>query len=125
MAERESAQSDLSAGSKPDDYNGWKNYPTWDIHLWLANNEVTYHQAMMLLAVGGTLSAGADNLRAFVQDNNPLKDESSPYADILGWALQIVDWDEVAAALAPDAGEALDDTDRPSVISSSLPSSGN
>jgi hypothetical protein len=30
-------------GDKMADYNGWKNYETWNLKLWLDNDQDTYH----------------------------------------------------------------------------------
>jgi len=43
-------------------YNGWKNYPTWAVNLWLANDEGLYHGALA-------------RTEAVVNENHP----TSPY----------------------------------------------
>ena len=86
-------------------YNGWANYPTWAVHLWLANEESTYHASRGVLADAGDPYRGADDLRQWVEEQSPLLGEASMYSDILAWALQIVDWEEVARALGPDEWE--------------------
>lgn len=87
-----------------DNYNGWANYPTWDVHLWLTNDEGSYNAAQGVVDDAGTPRQAADDLRELIEGNNPLFGTSSLYADILGWALQIVDWEEVSRAFAPDEG---------------------
>jgi hypothetical protein len=111
MNERE-GPSGTEANEDAEGYQGWRNYPTWNMHLWLTSDEGTYHQAMTMLALGGSLQQGAENLCHFVEDNNPINELPGPYADILGWALQMVDWNEVAAALGPDQWSAP--TEQPS-----------
>lgn len=91
--------------SERDGYNGWKNYPTWDVHLWLTNDEGTYHAAKDIVEDAVTPRRAASDLQGWIEENNPLIDSDSIYADLLGWALQIVDWDEVARALGPEDEE--------------------
>ena len=86
-------------------YQGWANYPTWAVHLWLANTEDLYHGAIGILADAGEPSQGARDLREWVEDQNPL-DTAGMYTDILGWSLGDVDWDSVARALGPDEWDA-------------------
>ena len=48
-------------------YNGWSNYPTWAVNLWLSNDEGLYNAAHEL--VGETLvDNGAEGARACVSD---------------------------------------------------------
>jgi len=96
-----------------DQYGGYANYPTWAVHLWLANTEDTYYEAKDLLKAAGGPHKGAKNLQAWIEGMGPLE-ESSMYADILAWALQAVDWDEVARALGPQEWEALQPPTAPS-----------
>ncbi len=79
-------------------YNGWKNYPTWAVNLWLSNDEGTYNH------VAGTIAEcqgetrridAADWLRDYVRSNTE-PDEATLAADLLGYALDNVDWYELA-----------------------------
>ena len=97
MSEREHEDVEIN----PLQYQGWANYPTWAVHLWLANTEGLYQGAKEILADAAEPMQGAHDLRAWVEDQNPIED-ASMYADVLSWALQIVDWDTVARALGPD-----------------------
>lgn len=83
-------------------YNGWANYPTWAANLWLSNDEASYHAAEGIVEQAGNAYRGAEEIKAWVIDNSPLGEDASMYADILGWALQIVDWNAVAQAFAPE-----------------------
>lgn len=101
-------------------YNGWKNYPTWCVSLWLNNDAGT--QEMLGEIVGRSLEDAdgceqvtsgvwtqeqadrirvADDLRAFVTDEDCgiIPDLGGTMAaDLLGYALDLVDWDEIAAS---------------------------
>ncbi len=99
-------------------YNGWTNYETWNVKLWLDNDEGSYRYW------GATAQevydeAEADDSftkaeRAALDLADRLKDEineaapdlgASCFADLLGAALSEVDWMEIANALIEDEVE--------------------
>jgi len=91
------------------DYNGWKNYETWCVALWIDNDEglcthwkdrarsiadttrSRYSFETDAEAARGTL---ADELKDSIEDH-PLAD-AGLYADLLNAALGDVDWHAVA-----------------------------
>jgi len=79
-------------------YNGWTNYPTWCVNLWLANDEGLYEQACELTRPLQTRSAVADALRGWVRDELAPDLGATFAADLLGYALDHVDWHELADA---------------------------
>lgn len=109
---------------EPDTYNGWANYPTWNVHLWLSNDESLYREARRMGEAarasdsehrtigdlfdryrqggehGGVILA--DAYKAWVRDDLAPDLGASFAADLLGWALDQVDWDEVAGAFAEE-----------------------
>jgi hypothetical protein len=99
--------------SATETYNGWKNYPTWNVKLWLDNDEGLYLQAREMVAEAresGAENAGvrgwtaeqatrfllADALKDWVTDELAPDLGASFAADLLGYALGEVDWDEIA-----------------------------
>jgi hypothetical protein len=105
-------------------YNGWKNYPTWAVNLWLANDEPLYREALEkareavedapqdLNAIpDGVTGRGpiwtveetarfrlADTLKDWVSDDLAPDLGASFSADLLGYALGCVDWEEIAVS---------------------------
>jgi uncharacterized protein (DUF433 family) len=99
-------------------YNGWRNYETWAVALWLDNDEGSYRYWREVAQVvwedsqeseersvtGGplfsrtevTVQALAERLKGEVEDANPLADGGTLYSDLLTAALSEVDWREVA-----------------------------
>lgn len=102
-------------------YNGWANYPTWAVNLWLANDRGLYE--MTLEGVNDQIQDAAycvqvrdgiwtlerarrfntaDWLREMVEEMPYTfgPDEGVPTqgipADLYGWALAQVDWHEIA-----------------------------
>ena len=108
-------------------YNGWKNYPTWAVNLWLENDRGLYETALEIAneeyddapnctqVRDGIWTLGearrfnlADHYREWVEEMGVSVDSGHTYpvsgqptgfaADLFGWALEQVDWHEIAAA---------------------------
>jgi len=70
-------------------YNGWTNYETWNVGLWLMNEEPLYHETMRIVARPNA----AAELESFVRELAPNGFETEPYS------LDDVNWDELAESL--------------------------
>ena len=78
--------------------NGWSNHATWCVHHWLTGEEDSYHEAK------DTVEDAADPamaLRELVTERAP--EGLGLYGDLLLWALETVDWDEIATAFTEEA----------------------
>lgn len=90
-------------------YNGWKNYPTWSVHLWL-DNEQGSQDYWIAEAVDALDTAEhpryeiADALKNYVRDECE-SDDASMASGLLGYALDCVDWYEIADAYLEIARE--------------------
>ena len=91
-------------------YQGYANYESWAISLWLNNEEGSYgfwtEQATDLLEQHDgdqdeAKDALADQLKESIQDNTP--DVQGLYRDLLTTALERVDWYEVAETFMEEA----------------------
>lgn len=102
MTERHTPGDSSRGDAESRAYNGWKNYPTWAVYTWLSNEEYSYYRAQGIVNRADEPYRAADDLRDDVNDTSPLAEDSSLYADLLGWALQTVDWEAVARALGPE-----------------------
>jgi hypothetical protein len=77
-------------------YNGWSNYETWNVSLWLNNEQPTYFYLRELANEEDKSDyEKAQELRDFVADHNPLAEDASMFSDILGAALSDVDYREI------------------------------
>lgn len=92
-------------------YNGWSNYPTWAVNLWLSNDEGLYRQTQQLVSDWATSGDDqptielADDLKTWVRDGLAPDLGASFASDLLGYALDQVDWLEIAKAWAEDYAE--------------------
>jgi hypothetical protein len=100
-------------------YNGWSNYPTWAVNLWLSNDRGLYEATAELVEITARAGAHHDNigsgiwteeqailftvedaLKAWVSDDLvPAEyDKATMLADLIGYALGEVNWSEIATA---------------------------
>ena len=109
-----------------EEYQGWENYPTWAVHLWLTNDqgtesywrEVASHSARVARHVsrkGWTLEETArmilaDRLKESL-DGGEITAEASLWSDLLRSAFDSVNWREIAEAYIEDLEPEEDTTD--------------
>ena len=109
-------------------YNGWTNYPTWAVNLWLSNDEGLYNEARALVAdrmvyvdhSDDNVKQGvwtveqarrfhvSDDLKSWVRDELSPDLGASFAADLLGYALDQVNWDEIANSWIEDVSAEVD-----------------
>jgi hypothetical protein len=76
-------------------YNGYTNYETWAVSLWLNQPEDIYNywnERAKKLDVYNL----SEEIKEDVINRNPLKDSASVYLDILATGLKRVNWMELA-----------------------------
>ena len=84
------------------DYNGWSNYETWNVKLWLDNDEGIYNEVLSWAKeVKGTKDPEvklADRIKDYIEENAP-ELGSSCYADLLNASLGEVNYYEIAESI--------------------------
>lgn len=90
--------------SDRDQYNGWTNYETWNVKLWIDNDQGSYeYWRERTRESGGDVADLAQWLRDEHEDGMPEIDGT--YADLLRGALSDVNWHEIAESMIEDARE--------------------
>lgn len=89
-------------------YNGWTNYETWAVKLWLDNEEHSYRYWTDLAQTCARYQDGANRLASTLRDEVT---EQAPelgaslFSDLLSAALAEVDWYELASSFLDDVDE--------------------
>jgi hypothetical protein len=78
-------------------YNGWSNYETWNVNLWLDNEPGTYDEKREIVRTATSEYKAAQALKDWVEEMMPDLG-ATMWADLLGSALSEVDWDEIVEA---------------------------
>ena len=125
-AEREQARAAAQReAEEAQQHNGWPNYETWCIALWIDNEQTARATAREIVAscwenaaeeVAADRDAivtprvdAADALKDWLRyEENPLTDVGGMYGDLLGAALDTADWLRLADHYAPDPLPSLD-----------------
>lgn len=75
-------------------YNGWTNYETWAVNLWLTNGEIPHRRLKAIAQASHQLGIDKDNhLREWVEGMNPL--DGGMFNDLVTHALGRVNWKEI------------------------------
>ena len=90
---------------KENTYNGWTNYCTWAAALWLDNEETTYKYFRGLAAEIKQEEARKYQLESaikeFIEENAP-ELSASMYSDLLGFAMQEINYYKIASNILED-----------------------
>ena len=79
------------------EYNGWKNWETWNIALWFDNDEGSYNMVRdWAIESNKDTDTLADMIKDYVDEENPLSNSPSFYSDILQSGLDEADFYEIA-----------------------------
>ena len=104
-------------------YNGWANYETWLVNLWIDNEQGSidfwvnvakhhYDQAKetkFFTRQEEAVFTLADDMKEYFEDNIPDSTEiGGLYADILHGCMTVVDWGELAAKYMEQAMESIE-----------------
>ena len=85
-------------------YNGWKNYPTWAVNLWLTNDQGSEEWALDITRAAIDNDGAhvrydvASELKYAVRENYEPGENADMATDLLGYAFDCVDWYEIADA---------------------------
>ena len=81
------------------EYNGWTNRETWLVNLWLSNDMGSYEFLQEICRKDCEVWEKAEELEAHFQDQlEDMYEVPSFWSDILGTALDRVDWYRVVEA---------------------------
>ncbi len=92
-------------------YNGWSNYETWNVALWIDNEQGSYSERCEMSQsiyddANGDMDEAkrklSDWLKDWIEEMNPIASDASLFSDLLNAALGEVDWYEIAENFLED-----------------------
>lgn len=97
-------------------YNGWTNYETWCVALWLSNDELYYNETREMAQASHDADEQpwelAQSLREYVESFDEVtavtEGPASFVCDLLGAALSDVDFSEIAENLLSELPDEVD-----------------
>ncbi len=104
-------------------YNGWQNYETWNVALWLDNDQGTQDMlrewaeevwkdaeeaTRYMTREQHATRTLADQIEEYIEENNPLAGEASMYSDILTANLHEVNWGEIAKGMIEEVDKEVE-----------------
>jgi len=96
-------------------HNGWTNYETWLVNLWIQNDEELYNILREEVVEADTLFDAKELLLAWIDNEYDLFIEAAGAThggllpDLLRGAMQAVNWYEIAKRWRAEASPAEDD----------------
>jgi hypothetical protein len=82
-------------------YQGWKNYETWIVALWLDNDEGMYRTVIELAKSSKGAGDLGEKIKQLVEESQPDLG-ASMYADLISNSMRSVDWYEVGGHFEED-----------------------
>jgi hypothetical protein len=77
------------------EYNGYTNYETWLVSLWIDNDECTCDLIHNIIRHSKDVYEASEELKEYVEENNPLADTANLFTDLLNSALSEVDYADI------------------------------
>lgn len=78
------------------EYNGWTNYETWLVNLWLTNEEWSAEELRSIANNGQRRDYRKEELKSYVEDEMlALHKLNGLASDLIGSALSMVNWYEI------------------------------
>jgi len=91
------------------EYNGWTNYETWLVNLWLGESEWSQDCIAEMVKSSASISEVSDKIKDYVYDTEVDTDTCCLASDLLNGALSEVNWYELAEAWREDYKEEDED----------------
>lgn len=91
-----------------DEYNGYTNYQTWVTSLWLSNDEGSYLFWQETALEYGNTYDFTQYLKESHSEHSPTIERADVYSDLLGHALQMVNWDEIGENIWHESREGIE-----------------
>lgn len=87
------------------DYNGWNNWETWNVNLWVDNEEPLYREKVRFLRCGNITAETVERFCNDVFDNNGTPDMRTDERETVAEQWAKVDWEELTEAWQSEAKE--------------------